>query len=202
MIANLFFFQPIQLSAPIFVALFDYDGSMSPVEFDNHDRIGQITIGIQNFAPSTDYILHFDMYKEDIYYSTRKSSASISIRLRVEWADEQKALLASLRLFPAVHVNVEKAQTLKTTQYTCDRECDRTSYSLTTLASYIDELYEYLELVYYIEDALYCVLLWRGNFDVTITLPCFPYRDEPENNIRVFKHFTCSLPLHSMFAFW
>lgn len=197
-----FLFHIVDPTAPIFIAIFDYDGaSVASVSVGDHDRIGQITVGIQNFAPSTDYVLHYDMYKEDIFYSNRKTTGSISIRLRIEWADEQKALLASLRLFPAVHVNVEKAKTLKTTQYTCDRECDRTSYSLTTLASYIDELYEYLELVYYVEDALYCVLLWRGNFDVAIPLPRFPYRDERQNNLKVFKYFNCTLPLHSMFAF-
>ena len=51
-------------------------------------------------------------------------------------------------------------------RWTVDKECDNGSYSVKTITSYIDELYQYQNVLLDIQDAFETVILWRGTYHV------------------------------------
>lgn len=88
-----FVFRMSHPCVPLHLAVFDYDdiplvGSLVDEILDwtqHNDRLGQLTIGLTNFRPSTDYVLVYGLFKDDSFADTRKNYGSITIRLRIEW---------------------------------------------------------------------------------------------------------------------
>jgi hypothetical protein len=101
----------------------------------------------------------------------------------MEIPDERKLPLASLQPPPPVYVNVKQRRDFRVIRETCLGKHDEDRYNINTLKSYIDELQELQYSLFYIEDALMTVLLWRGHFE----LKAFG---------KIFK-----LPIHSMNVF-
>jgi len=107
------------------------------------------------------------------------------IRLRMEIHDERQLVLAALRPPPPIYVNTKSRKDFRVIRQTCFGAVDEERYSVSTLKSYIDELYELQESLFYIEDGLMTLLLWRGSLQWTI----------PVLQIEV------DLPIHSISAF-
>ena len=82
-----FLFHISHPSDLIHVGIFDYDET-SNVEVLNFssDRIGQLVIGISDFKPNTEYVLNYNIVKDESFADKRKYNGSVTLRLRIEWA--------------------------------------------------------------------------------------------------------------------
>eukprot|EP00934_Nitzschia_sp_Nitz4_P004679 Nitzschia sp. Nitz4//scaffold48_size128905//13659//18448//NITZ4_003579-RA/size128905-augustus-gene-0.100-mRNA-1//-1//CDS//3329552919//4669//frame0 len=149
-------------SSQIFLGIFDYDAG-----FDDHDLIGRVSVDITNLRPDTEYSLSYAIYPSAIV-SGREIQGKINIRLRIEIPDERRFALAVLEPPNPNYVNLKKGKDFRVVRQTCLGKTDVDKYSMSTMKSYIDELSEYQNLLLYIEDALFTLLLWRGHFKVTI----------------------------------
>jgi hypothetical protein len=92
-------------------------------------------------------------------------------------------LISSIYNTSAIYINVANKKAFSTLYRTLHGKYDVTVYSRDTIWSYVDELNEYTEAVFYITDAAVSVLFWR-----------------PTTTIYVGR-MTFNLPVHSMFAF-
>ena len=146
------------------IGIFDF-GASNSVDLSNligDERIGQISIGISTLKPSTEYILHYDVSRDDSFSNKRKITGSISLRLRLEWVNERNALLSSLSRPESYRINVKKKASFQITRWTVNKECDTEAYSMNTITSRLDELYEYRILILYVIDGVESVFLWRS----------------------------------------
>jgi hypothetical protein len=83
-----FMFHISHPSDLIHIGIFDYDdtANVDILNLNNRDRIGQLTIGISDFKPSTEYILNYDITKDESFADKHTYNGSITLRLRIEWA--------------------------------------------------------------------------------------------------------------------
>ena len=107
------------------------------------------------------------------------------IRLRMEVEDERKLAMAALYPPPPIYVNTKSKKDFYVIKKTCFGSVNEDRYSVSTLKSYVDELYDLQHVLFHIEDGLATLLLWRGQMEVTI-----PYLDVEIN-----------VPIHSICAF-
>jgi len=164
------------------IGVFDYDAGGDRIA--DHDLIGRISVDLTNFRTSTEYILSYNIFPT-ARLGGRKSQGKIMIRLRMEINDERKLTLATLHPPEPTYVNTKSRKDFHVIQQTCFGSIDEQRYSIATLKSYIDELYSLMHVLFYIEDALMTVILWRGHFEWTV----------PKWNK------TINLPIHSATAF-
>lgn len=107
-----FIFRIMHPSSQLMVGAFDYDGAMPRAR---HDAIGRVSIDVSNFRPGTVYTLYYNLYTGD-----RKSNGRLKLRLRVEFNDTRKVMLASVNIPPKIYVNVATSRDYDTAQYTCE----------------------------------------------------------------------------------
>ena len=149
---------------------------------DDHDLIGRISVDITNLIEDTEYVLSYNIYPS-ARISGRDIQGQITIRLRIELDDERKLILSTLEPPPPVYVNVKKRKDFRVVRATCMGKTDYEKYSVKTIKSYLDELREYQQILFYLEDGLMALLLWRGQFPLKIGST------------------TYALPMHSINAF-
>ena len=192
-------------SSDLYLGVFDFDEGINPTDY--HDLIGRISVDLSNLRHDTTYLLKYNIYTT-ARMSERKCNGTITLRLRVEIADQRKLLLSNLEPPPEMFVNVKKHKDYKVVQTTCtgkygtyilDRESccvpfrrspphsfvlsDMSRYDMKYINAYIEELLALQHAVYYIQDAVMALILWRGTFPV-------PYL----GGVRI--------PIHSMSAFF
>jgi hypothetical protein len=172
-----FIFKMMHPASTLYLAAFDFDLGIS-----KHEPLGRVAVNISNLQPSTVYTLTYKLYPS-ANVTDRTSAGSITIRLRIEYANEREALLAALRPRPTFHINVRKEKSLKVLRYTCFGEYgddNEHSFDLTVTRSYVNEIFEYKRNIgYCIGDAARSLVFWRPQ-------------------IRVVKMY---LPLHSFVFF-
>jgi hypothetical protein len=164
------------------LGIFDFDSGGDRLA--DHDLIGRVSVDLTNFRSATEYVLSYNICPS-ARLSPRKSLGKIMIRLRMEVPDERKLAMAALYPPPPIYVNTKSRKDFDVIRKTCFGSVDEDRYSVSTLKSYIDEIYELQYTLFYIEDGLMALLLWRGHCEWTVPLV------EIEVNI----------PLHSIIAF-
>ena len=167
-------------SSVLNLGIFDYDSG----GVDNHDLIGRVSVDLTNFRSATEYVLSYNFCRS-ARISERKSVGKLMIRLRMEVEDERKLAMAALYPPPPIYVNTKSKKDFYVIKKTCFGSVNEDRYSVSTLKSYVDELYDLQHVLFHIEDGLATLLLWRGQMEVTI-----PYLDVEIN-----------VPIHSICAF-
>ena len=164
-------------ASTLYLGCFDFDLGMS-----DHESIGRVAVNLCNFERNTDYTLRYHLYQSSNVME-RKPNGSITIRLRLEYADEKSAVMAALKPRPRFHVNVRAKKSQQVLHYTCfgaygdEREA---KFDLTITRSYINEILENKRLLLYaLSDSIYSLIFWRGQV----------------------KIFGLNTPLHSFFFF-
>ena len=177
-----FAFHIVHPSSVLNLGIFDFDSGGDRLV--DHDLIGRVSVDLTNFRSSTEYVLSYKI-SPSARLSPRKSLGKIMIRLRMDVSDERKLAMAALYPPPPIYVNTKSRKDFDVIRKTCFGSVDEDQYSTSTLYSYIDEICELQYTLFYIEDGLMALFLWRGHCECTIPLV------EIEVNI----------PLHSIIAF-
>ena len=128
--------------------------------------------------------------------SDRKLKGTITVRLRIEIADQRKLLLSNLEPPPDMYVNVKKRKDYKVVHYTCTGKygmydenkkmtflhfslarllmtlcfssADMSRYDMKYINAYVEELLSISHGQYYIQDALMALILWRGTMPIPL----------------------------------
>ncbi len=158
-----FIFSMAYPSSLLYIGVFDYDAS----PMDDHDLVGRVSVDLANLRRDTEYVLGYNLHPSARVFG-REVLGKITIRLRLEIPDERKLVLASLEPPPPVYVNVTKKRDFAVIRQTCLGKYDEEKYSVNTMKSYIEELQELKYALFYLEDALMTLFLWRGHFELTI----------------------------------
>ena len=145
-------------SSPLFVAIFDSDD----VPLNQHDLVGRVSIDLSNFRSNTVYVLDYNLFPTAKNAPRDAKYGTVTIRLRMELADERALVLSNCKPPTSVYVNVQTKKEFNVLRQTVEGEVDMKQYSLSTLTSYCDELMSYLTIYYGLEDALIRLFLWRG----------------------------------------
>lgn len=161
-------------SSDLRVGVFDFD------KMGNNDLIGRVSVPISHLRPDTEYILNYNLY-EDAVTPERKPQGSVKLRLRVEYESPKKVVMANLKPPVEQFINFQNPKQLAMAQGVVEGKTDMVAYGIGTLTMHIAELTSYLNVTYYITDAIMSLLLWRGQ-------------------VPLFGKF--KLPLHSMIAFY
>jgi hypothetical protein len=162
-----FVFNMMHTSSQLFIAVFDSDDT----PLNDHDLCGRVSIDLCNFMPGTVYTLDYNLFP------TAKSSprdakyGTITIRLRLELADEKTLVLSNMKPPQSVYVNVQTQKDFHVLRQTVEGNLDTKEYSLSTITAYCDELMSYLTIYYGLEDAVIRLFLWRGGKEVFIPTP-------------------------------
>ena len=186
-----FIFHMFHSSSQLFLGVFDYDDGPNPA--DDHDLIGRVSVDLSNLRQDTTYMLKYNIFTT-ARMSDRKSKGTITIRLRLEIPDQRKLLLANLEPPPDIYVNVKKRKDYKLVHYTCTGKYGKTNpwaehrtrtkllnlfltfsvfsdmsrYDMKYINSYIEELLALQHIVYYLQDAVVALMLWRGTLPIPI----------------------------------
>ncbi len=157
------------------LGIFDFDAGVDKVA--DHDLIGRVSVDLTNLRSATEYVLSYNICPS-ARLSGRKSIGKLMIRLRMEVPDERKLAMAALYPPPPIYVNSKNRKDFDVIQKTCFGSVDEDMYSVAVLKSYIDEISELQQALFYIEDGLMTLLLWRGStewtipfFDIDVMLP-------------------------------
>jgi hypothetical protein len=158
-----FIFHMSHPSSQLFLGVFDFDAGM----LDDHDLIGRVSVDLTNLRKDTEYVLSYNICPSS-RVGVREIVGKITIRLRLEIPDQRKVALTALEPPPPVYVNVKKRRDFRVIRETCLGKYDEERYSPATLKSYVEELQELQYVLFYLEDALATLLLWRGHFELTL----------------------------------
>jgi len=159
----------------LFVGLFDYNSEFSPFQeakrFSTnnlHDQIGRVMINLSKFVPSTVYTLTYPIYKGELAKHRVKNRGTITMRLRFEFNNMQKALAQTIQLPPTEYVSMARSIDFQLTSYTASGKHDFNAWKMTTFTGHIEELQSYEVILDYVTDAMMTVWLWRGHHSMTI----------------------------------
>lgn len=97
-----FAFHIIDPSSQLMLAILDYD-AINPL--DDDDPIGRVTIDTESMRPMTDYTMQFDLVTSSLV-SSRKTNGTVTVRVRIEWESERRALIRAATRPPEIYVNV------------------------------------------------------------------------------------------------
>jgi hypothetical protein len=184
-----FIFNMMHTSSQLFVAVFDSDDT----PLDYHDLVGRISIDLSNFQTNMMYLLDYNLYPTAKSNPRDAKYGTITIRLRMELADERSLLLSNCNLPQSVYVNVHTTKEFRVLRQTVEGNLDMKKYSLSTITAHCDELMSYLTIYYGLQDAVVRLFLWRGGQKVFIPVP-----DIKTKSIR----WTCAqFPLTSLIVF-
>ena len=104
-----------------------------------------MAVKLSNLERDTDYTLSYDLYPSS-NVTDRTAAGSITMWVRIEYNDQNEALLAALRPRPKFHINVRKEKSLSVLRYTCfgeNGDADDQPFDLTVTSSYVNEIHEY-----------------------------------------------------------
>jgi len=157
------------------LGIFDYDNGLD--RLDDHDLIGRVSVDLTNLRSATEYVLSYNICPTT-RLNDRRSLGKIMIRLRMDVPDERRLAMAVLYPPPPIYVNTKNRKDFQVIRKTCFGSVDEERYSQSTLKSYIDEVYQLQYALFFVEDSLKALLLWRGQvewmvpyFDVEVNLP-------------------------------
>jgi len=157
-----FIFQIYHPSSQLLLGVFDFDGGL-----DDHDLIGRVSVDVASLRRNTEYVLTYNIYPT-ARVSGRKAEGTITIRVRLDMNRERKAVLAALEPPPPIYVNTARKKDFKVIRATCLGGTDVDRYSMKIITSYIEELKEYQQMSFFLQDAAMTVLLWRGHFQLDL----------------------------------
>lgn len=172
-----FVFHMMHSSSALFLGVFDFDPGIG-----DHDLLGRVTVDVANMEKDTTYDLTYAIYPT-AKMTEREKNGTIRVRVRLEVDDERKLMLSALEPPPTIYVNTKTRKEWRLVRYTCQGKYDMDAYSMKVINSYVEELLAYQNLMYYIQDAVIALLLWRGHYSLTIA------------------GYTVKLPFHSINAF-
>jgi len=185
-------------SSQIHLGIFDYDTG-----YDDHDAIGRVSIDLSNFHPYTEYLLHYNIYNTDVW-KDRKARGSITVRLMIEYENERGLLLSALTLPPpSFHVNLPLKKDFHVVRYAATGQMGAKKYGLQQINKSIEELMTYQRALFYIQDGLKSIILWRGHHPVSICIPRLcPFKDIKElGGRKCTRSVTIKLPIRSLLVF-
>ena len=160
-------------------------------------------IDLSTFHPYTEYTLVYDIFNTD-KMSKRKSRGTITVRLMLEYENERGLILSALTLPPpSFHVNLPLKKDFHVVRYTATGQMGAKKYGLAQINEYIEELLQYQRVLFYIQDGLKNVILWRGHHPVTFCVPRLcPCKDIEElGGKKCTRSVTVKLPIRSLLIF-
>ena len=153
-----FLFHVEHPSSQILVGVFDYDLMRS-------DPIGRVSIDLTNLCSNTEYLLTYDLHAS-VLDEVRPQQGTLTVRLRFDFPDFRKVVMASLAPPRAIYVNVAKKDDFRSARFVTQGEENLHKLDMDALKSYRNELEGYQDLLFYLKQALVTVLLWRGHHQV------------------------------------
>lgn len=183
-----FIFNMMHTSSQLFVAIFDSDRRVG-----NHDLCGRVSIDLCNCLPDTVYLLDYNLFPSAKSGPREAKYGTITIRLRLELADERVLLLSNMKTPQSVYVSVHTKKDFHVLRQTVEGNLDTKEFSFSAVKSHCDELYSYLVIYYYMEDAFTRLLLWRGGKEVFIPVP--------DIAAKPIKWISVRFPVSSLIAF-
>jgi len=193
-----FMLRVMHSSSQVFLGIFDHDTG-----YDDHDSIGRVAIDLSTFHPYTEYNLVYDIYNTE-KMSKRKARGTITVRLMLEYKNERGLILSALTFPPpSFHVNLPLKKDFHVVRYTATGQMGAKKYGLGQINEYIEELLQYQRVLFYIEDGLKNVILWRGHHPVTLCVPRLcPFKDIEElGGKKCTRTVTVKLPIRSLLLF-
>lgn len=187
-----FTFPVAHPQSDLYIGVFFYNMEQSPLQMTlrtthikrQHNRIGRTSVTLTQFNPETVYSLTYPIYYGELQQNGTKPRGTISFRLRLEWKDTRKTMLAALKPPSPSFVSCPRKIDWKVARYTVEGVHDDTKYSINSFARYIAELQGYrAAILAFLEEVLMTVWLWRGHYRIDIC------------------GWTLWLPLHSIVAF-
>ena len=164
-------------ASKMFLGVFDQDPMSSPVQQvkraatnNLHDSIGRVMVNLSRFVPGTVYNLTYPIYKSGLSKIRQEKDihGTITIRVRIEYKNVQKAISQSMLPPPTQIVSQSKSTDFELTRYAVGGMKDYNAWSLKTFTGHIDELQSYDVLLDYVTDAAMTVLFWRGHHKATV----------------------------------
>jgi hypothetical protein len=113
-------------SSDLQIGLFDYDPELSPIQLilratgGLHDPIGRIQIHTSNFMPGTVYTLKYNIFYGDLAKDRVKTRGTVTVRMRIDWTDRKKAIIASVIPPAPTYVSVAKKIDFEVAHYTAE----------------------------------------------------------------------------------
>ena len=159
-----FIFNMMHTSSQLFVGVFDADVT-------NDDLIGRVSIDLTNFIPNMIYTMKYNIHPTAKCNPREKKCGSITIRVRMELENERTLLLSNFRYPESVYVNSETKKDYKVMHQTVHGNKNMKRYGLSNINQYIEELYDYLKIYYYLEDSFVGLILWRSKTTIPVPLP-------------------------------
>jgi hypothetical protein len=129
-------------SSDVLLGIFDYDPETSPMQLlgkavavgDLHDPIGRVQINLSKLLPGTTYDLTYPLYYGETSEHRKKDRGAVHVRLRLEWENSRKAIVAGLLPPEPTYVSVASAVDYAIAQYTADGIVDENKFSMDAFA--------------------------------------------------------------------
>lgn len=176
-----FIFHMMHSSSQLFLGVFDNDDGINPA--DDHDLVGRVSVDISNLRKDTLYTLKYNLYTT-ARMSSRKRKGSITLRLRIEIADERKLLLSAIEPPPSMYVNTKTRKEFRVVRFTCTGKYNMEKYSMKTINRYVYLRFRFVVSVVFGLPDLTSVIIFLElsatlkNFSICNT-SCFICRMEP-----------------------
>lgn len=182
-----FILHTMHTSSQLFVGVFDSDPHSS------HELLGRVSVDLTNLIPNMIYTMKYNLFNTAKCNPRGEKCGSITLRLRLELESERKLLLSNLHYPDSVYVNSDNKKDFKVMHQTVHGNVDMKKYGLANINQYIEELWDYLTVYYYLEDSFKSLILWRSKTTIPIPVP----RLIPLS----MRWVSLSMPLHSLMAF-
>mmetsp|Transcript_23343 Transcript_23343/g.36135 ORF Transcript_23343/g.36135 Transcript_23343/m.36135 type:complete len:1112 (+) Transcript_23343:197-3532(+) len=182
-----FILNMMHTSSQLFVGVFDSDPHTA------HELIGRVSVDLTNLIPNMIYTMKYNLHPTAKCNPREKKCGSITIRLRLELENERTLLLSNINYPESVYVNSDNKKDYKVMHQTVHGNVDMKRYGLANINQYIEELYDYLTIYYYLEDSFVSLILWRSKTSIPVPVP----RLTPLS----IEWVDISMPLHSLMAF-
>jgi hypothetical protein len=121
-----FVFNMDHPSSDLQIGIFDYDPELSPIQLVSratgylHDPVGRIQIHTSNFLANTVYTLKYDIFYGDLAKDRVKARGTITVRMRINWTERKKALIATVMPPGQTYVSVARRVDFQVAHYTAE----------------------------------------------------------------------------------
>ena len=100
------------------------------------------------------FSIQYPLYYGELAEHRMNSRGTLTIRLRIEYADMRKALLAGMKPPSESVVSVARKIDYRTGLYTVQGVHDDLKFSVATLTGYVEEMQSCIPVIYLLKDAL------------------------------------------------